>query len=681
MTFARFLAVFFAISFAAAAYAAESEPHSNARLTAVLLTAEDGVRPDASTLSAALYIDLATNWKTYWRSPGEVGYPPTIDWSSSSNVAGAEFFWPTPERFVAFDVENYGYEKQVVFPLRVMLNEPGQPAHLVAKVGLLTCAEICVPEEFEIDISLPVGSGIDTGVAEEIADAIAKVPGDGSSIGLSVSATRMVDDTLEVSLDKSGAFSEDPVVFPDLGEYGAFGPPEYDYALDRSSVLVSLPVLSLPEDAPPLKLVVATEGGAAEFTPEVLSGASSSSGPVSPSLLTILLFAFMGGLILNVMPCVLPVLSIKLTSAMTMQDKSPSRIRGGFLASALGVLTFMWTLALVLILVRVAGGSIGWGIQFQSPVFLALMISIMVLFAANMAGFFEISLPQSMNTRLATADGSSGLSGDFATGALAAVLATPCSAPFLGTAVTVALAGAAPLTFTIFTALGVGLALPYLLVAVRPNLISALPRPGHWMLYVRWFLAALLAGTAVWLAFVLGRVNGWTTVALVLGLLAATLLVVGFGKAGGWKPILASILLLTAIATPSILPTPDHGATAAGSELGYWTDWRQEEISEHVALGKTVFVDVTADWCLTCKTNKTLVLDREPVADLLESDSVVAMRADWTRPNDAILNYLQAHGRFGIPFNIVYGPGATEGITLPEVLTTDAVTAAIEQAR
>ncbi len=664
------------VMLASGAKAAESTAYSNERLTAVLLTAEDGVRPDASTLSGALYVDLSESWKTYWRSPGEVGYPLTIDWAGSENILDAEIFWPTPKRFVAFEVENYGYETQVVFPLRIALERPGEPARLTAQVGLLTCAEICVPENFELALDLPSGDGIDAEVAEEIARAVSTLPGDGSEIGLQVQSTSLSNELLQVSLRKDGGFSEDPSVFPDLGESGAFGAPEYDYAIDGSGVTVSLPVLSMPEDAPPLQLVVATPEGAAEFAPEISEAAVPTAGP---GLFWVLGLAFLGGLILNIMPCVLPVLSIKLTSAMSMRDKSPARIRTGFLASGFGVLSFMWALALVLVSIRAAGGSVGWGIQFQSPVFLALMMSIMVLFAANMAGLFEITLPQGLMTRLSRADGSPGIAGDFATGALAAVLATPCSAPFLGTAVTIALAGATPLTFAIFTALGLGLALPYFLVALLPSLVSALPRPGRWMLVVKWVLAGLLLATAAWLSFVLLRISGGLTVAIVLAVLVLAVFVVHRHRSGGQALGIVALLLAVAVATPAVLQRPQTDISQALAS-GPWTAWQPQAIAEHVAAGQTVFVDVTADWCLTCKTNKTLVLNRAPVSDLLASDAVLAMQADWTRPNDSILKYLQDNGRFGIPFNIVYGPAAPEGIALPEILTAQQVVDAIAAA-
>lgn len=299
----------------------------------------------------------------------------------------------------------------------------------------------------------------------------------------------------------------------------------------------------------------------------------------------------------------------------------------------------------------------------------------MILFAANLAGLFEITLPQSWTTRMARADGQPGLGGDFATGALAAVMATPCSAPFLGTAVTVALAGNNGETLAIFTSLGVGLALPYLLVALRPSMVQALPKPGAWMNTLKLVLAAMMAATAVWLASVLWTVIGATGLAVLL----AALLFAVWAVMQKRTPLRLSGLvagLIALIIAPSFTAAP-----VAGKEDAAWMAFNEAAIAGYVEEGHTVFVDVTAAWCLTCKANKALVLDREAVAERLDADTVMAMQADWTRPNPDILAYLQSNGRFGIPFNIIYGPGAPEGIALPEILTTDVVLSALERAR
>ncbi len=674
MPYLRIIAAVFLwiASAVAAANAASSPVYENEYITARLITAERGVTPDAGALSAALHIELRDGWKTYWKSPGQVGYPPEISWDGSQNLFSGQMLFPTPERFNAFDIENYGYSDTVTYPVQILLESRGAATDLKAGVSLLVCKEICVPQEFELTLSLFNDAGVDPQEAELIARALDSLPKDSDESGLSLDAVHLSrdDNALSAQITSLTPLS-DPQIFPDLGLDAAFGPPEWDIAQDGLSAWVHLPVLALPESLPQLELVVANGAQAASFLPDWSATAPTPPGG-GQTLWSVIVLALLGGLILNVMPCVLPVLSIKLTSALKARDQSLPRIRAGFVMSALGVLSFMWALAVILISIRAAGGQIGWGIQFQNPVFLGVMLSIVTLFAANMLGLFEITLPQRLHTRLAGIDGQPGLAGDFMTGALAAVLATPCSAPFLGTAVAFALAGSSFDVLVIFTALGLGLAVPYLLVALRPSLIRALPKPGRWMLVVKWIMGLLLALTALWLAWLLSSVAGWVVVAGVGVLLATALL------AMLRVPMLSLAAIATAVILPVLITPPTPPAAAANS---YWTAFDQTAIPGHVATGQVVFVDVTADWCLTCKTNKALVLDQDVVQAALIQDDVMPMQADWTKPNAAILNYLQSYGRFGIPFNIVYGPGAPQGIPLPEILTRDAVLDALAKAR
>ena len=663
---------------ASGATAGSSVAYSSERITARLITAENGVGPEASAISAALEITLAEGWKTYWRAPGAVGYPAELDWSGSSNLAGTEFQWPAPTRFEAFDIENYGYETAVTFPIRALLEEPGKSVILQADVNLLVCADLCVPELFTLSLVLPPGTGIDRDAGAKIAAAVQALPV--QDAGFTVTAAALDRDAarLEIALQSDAPMTALSVI-PDLGLDAAFGPPEIALGTGATSARVGFDVLSLPETLPPFAVIARDGPRAAELTPALGTALPTASAP--SGLAWFFLLAFIGGIILNVMPCVLPVLTIKFASVVKAYDQTAVRTRAGFLATALGVLAFMWALALALIAIRAGGGAVGWGIQFQSPVFLAVMAGIVTLFAANLFGLFEITLPQSWNTRMAGAGGS-GLGGDFATGALAAVLATPCSAPFLGTAVTFALAGSAGQTLAIFTALGLGLALPYLAVAVWPRLVRGLPKPGAWMDWVKRVMGVLLLATAAWLIWVLSGVAGRNVALMSLALFVAAILVVALMRAGTLRWGMVVACLAAGIALPTLLAAPDTRPAAPRADGPVaWTAFAPQEIAGRVSAGEVVFVDVTADWCLSCKANKALVLDRMPVVDALASDGVTAMMGDWTRPDDTILGYLKMNGRAGIPFNIVYGPGAPDGIALPELLTPGLVMDALAQAR
>lgn len=671
------------------ASAATSERATTPAVSAQLITAENGIAPGAGAISVGLALALGEGWKTYWRTPGEVGFPPEIDWTGSRNVAEVEFQWPAPERFTAFGIENYGYHGEVVFPLRIALEQPGQPAYLSASVTMLTCSDVCVPQDFVLTLELPEGTSIDTESATRIAEYADRVPV-GAEAGGITSATAHVDAeaiALTVTLRRSAPF-QTPDVFPELGEYGSFGPPDIRLGEDGRLLWARLPILSPPADPTAVPSLTATDTGGWAVT--VMPDRSAAAPPppyteapaAAPmaSMIWIALTAFLGGLILNVMPCVLPVLSIKLSSAMKLEGAGRATVRWGFLASAAGVMTFMWGLAAALFAWRLAGVTVGWGLQFQNPVFLALMIGILAIFAANLAGAFEIAPPAGLQTRLARAGGAGGHVEDFLTGAFAAVLATPCSAPFLGTAIAFALAGRGTDIALVFSFLGLGLAAPYLLVAARPGLVRHLPRPGRWMIALRVVLGILLAVTAAWLVWVLHGVAGTTTMLAVVGLTTGLVLLLslprlrGVIRAGLALPLVGIMLFGAGYLADTSAPR------TLDAQVTDWVPFNRAEIARRVSRGEVVFVDVTADWCLTCKANKALVLDREPVVSALAAAGVTPIQADWTRPDPVISRYLESFDRYGIPFNAVYGPAAPEGIVLPELLTADAVMAALDDA-
>lgn len=670
---ARIMSVIALLMLPVAALAGTSERYDGAALSARLVAVENGVAPEAGSVSAGLVVEMEPGWKTYWRTPGEVGLPPELDWSASDNVQEAELLFPAPTRFTAFDIENFGYGDRVVFPIRIALDRPGQPARLHMQARLLVCEDICIPEDFTLTLALPAGAGIDPDAAAMLADALARVPQEAADTDLTLEAAHLSEDALTVALAKPSGFRA-PDLFPELGE-AAFGKPEIRLSDTGNRLWARFPALYLPDDRPDLRLT-ATDSGFAATLPAPLSDTppAAPEARVDPGLLWTALIAVLGGLILNVMPCVLPVLSIKLVGAVKKAEKGQARVRSGFLLSAAGIISFFWVLGAATYALQSAGHAVGWGLQFQSPVFLTTMIAILVIFAANMAGLFELSLPSALQSRLSVAGGGGHL-GDFATGAFAAVLATPCSAPFLGTAVAYAMSGGALEIAVIFTALGLGLALPYLAISAVPRAVAFLPRPGRWMLGLRMLMGALLALTALWLFFVLWGVAGWPLTAIVAGLMALILVLLALPRLPGRAALVTATAAL-AIALPSL----SNPAPEAPTAVTRWADFNTGSISAHVAEGKTVFVDVTADWCLTCKANKALVLDRDPVASLLVSDGIVAMQADWTRPDPSISAYLERFNRYGIPFNAVYGPAAPDGIPLPELLSSDAVLTALDQA-
>lgn len=351
---------------------------------------------------------------------------------------------------------------------------------------------------------------------------------------------------------------------------------------------------------------------------------TQSLGPVTlepktgPSLWMILALALVGGLILNIMPCVLPVLGLKLHGLMRKAHKDTHRIRKSTLTTVFGILSFFAALALVLNLLLFLGHQVGWGIQFQSPYFLGFMMAVTLVFTLNLFGVFEFRTP---DLAVETVGGKSTGVHDFSLGFFAALLATPCTAPFLGTAVAYGLANGPGRNFLVFMTLGVGFAFPYLLIALRPQWIQVLPKPGNWMITVKKVLGVMMAATTVWLG---------------------------------------SLLI------PHLRTQAQDDTITAG-----WVSFDEGAIPTYVAQGKWVFVDITADWCVTCKANKAIILESGAAQALLDQPHIIKMRANWTKRSTDIAQYLKSQGRAGIPFNAVYKPGLNKPILLPEILTLD----------
>jgi suppressor for copper-sensitivity B len=657
-----------------------------------LLAASDTVGNDEE-IYLALQFTLAPSWKIYWRSPGDAGFPPSLDWAGSANLAEAEIAWPVPHRFVLFDLQTFGYGGDVVLPIRAKLERPGEPAALRAQLTYLVCSEICVPHDGELALDLPAGPLSSAPEVFLIEQARAQVPGEGAEAGLAVESALLRGGT-ENPLLRVVARSDLPFEAPDVL---VEGPPGF---------LFDAPEVELRDGGTRAELTVTT--GRSALAKGVLEGKRltltvtdgergleyetvARHDRIAPlptpmgGLLGIIALALLGGLILNLMPCVLPVLSIKLLSVVSHGGRDRGAVRVSFLASAAGILASFLVLAGIALALKAAGMAAGWGIQFQQPLFLSFMALIVTLFACNLWGLFEIPLPAWLGGLAQVGAGDHGhghgLAGHFATGAFAALLATPCTAPFLGTAVGFALARGATEILLIFIALGLGLALPYLAVAALPGLATRLPRPGPWMVMLRRILGLALAGTAAWLLSVLAAQVGLSAALVVGALLLALGVVLFIGRrwSGGLRAASVAVLAVIVFAAPAGFPA-GQTPLAETADNGDWLALDRAEIDRLVQDGQVVFVDVTADWCITCQVNKKLVIEQGDVAERLNNGAVTAMRGDWTLPSDEIADYLASFGRYGIPFNAVYGPSLPEGEALPELLTRKAVLDALDRA-
>ncbi len=660
-----------------------------------LVSAIKGVG-ERKSLALGLEFKLQPGWKIYWRSPGDAGYPPRIDWAKSKNVASAQFQWPVPERFSVLGLETLGYKDEVILPLKVEPVEPGKPVALRADISYLTCDEICVPHQVKLGLDLPAAAAKPSDQANVLARYSSKVPLEGPRQDLAIAAVSLApkgeDVVLKVKATAAKAFAN-PDLYVEGPEGAFFTRPKVSYATDAKTAVLTLTAGGVPQkefEAAPLRLTLVDNGRAMEHVVSVRLGEGTVPSVglgglvASQSILTIIVLALIGGLILNLMPCVLPVLSIKLLNVVGHGGSERGAVRAGFLASSAGILFSLLLIAGVLIGLKSAGMAIGWGIQFQQPVFLVLLTAILVLFACNLFGLFEITLPGQITNAAAQHGKGDSLSGHFMSGAFATLLATPCSAPFLGTAIGFALSRGPVEILIVFTALGIGFALPYLVIAAFPGLATRLPRPGPWMEHLRRVLGLALVATAVWLLTIVHTLVGLEATIAITALFAIVPMVFAARRLEGSRigrhaAVVVVGLTAAAVLVPAFSPsvTSTKGFSTA---TGVWQRFDEAAISRLVAEGKTVIVDVTAEWCITCQVNKAFVFDKGDVAEMLANPSVVAMQADWTRPDPAIAGYLARFGRYGIPFNVVFGPKAPQGIVLPELLTPNAVLSAFADA-
>lgn len=632
----------------AGAYAAESDWIGDLQIGEVRLVSAVMATGDLDRVPLGIEFTLAAGWKVYWRTPGEAGLAPVIDLVASPNpdLAG-RISWPLPKRFDAFGFDNFGYANEVILPLELAGHVVGTPLQIIADLDALACSDICVPFGGRLAMTLPDGPAVASPHAQAMAQYAAMVPRpatrkDGiSASGPSLRPARVEarPNGLFVSLVEGAPPIAD--IFVEAQDDVAFKAP---VSMQGGVFLEAVPADRLGFGPAPVTLTISAPPEMAEFQVMVTAVGDPSAGELADSLAPtgglswrIIALALLGGLILNLMPCVLPVLALKLAAVLDAVGAPRRELRLRFLAGAMGILTSFVVLAGGLALLRVAGGTVGWGVQFQHPAFLVVMMVMLGVFALSLVDLVMIPVPRFVrDLAVGGRGGSHFYGGDFMAGMLATVLATPCSAPFVGTAVAVALSGGMLDLFGIFIALGLGLAAPWILVAMQPSLVRFLPRPGPWMPWLKRGLALLLLATMIWLG---------------------------------------SVLL--------VLLGPSRAATMADGEAR-WGVWSQQAVSTSLDNNRPVFVDVTADWCVTCKANKALVLDRQPVsevmADAAAANEVTLLRADWTRPDDEIAAFLASHGRYGIPFSIILRPDGQAPIILPELLSDDAVLAALENA-
>ena len=640
--------------------------------------------PQANTVEALLEVKLDTGWKTYWRSPGEGGVAPSIDWSLSNNLEDVDWHWPMPKRYEFLGVETLGYKEHIIFPMTLHVEDMSKPVFLSGKLTMSSCTSICVLTDYEISLNFTPS---DLSASQEAMhlynQGMSHVPKPSKAITLDQISWDERSRTLSVIATNPQGWKQ-PDVFIDgtsqQAQDSSFRTPTI--RLEGNQFIAQMKVSSWfgsPDLVNQTLNATISDNDIAVELPGVVTDLPITVGSDS-NLLEVIAIALLGGLILNIMPCVLPVLGMKLSSVIAAEKLAQRQIRTQFLASAAGIVFSFWLLAGFLITLKLSGQALGWGVQFQSPYFIGAMVLITGLFAANMFGLFEIRLSSNTNTWLATRGDGSYL-GHFVQGMFATLLATPCSAPFLGTAVAFALGADFVTLITIFTALALGMAAPWLIIAAFPSLAKLMPKPGLWMNKLKTLFGFMMLATSLWLLTLMANFFSILLVSII-GCALAIALLWRLGKVKGRKPVILTLAFLMFGTAGSLIlgsVTADQWATPLPADHN-WQPLDTKQITQAVSQGKTVFVDVTADWCITCKANKISVLLQDPVYSKLGEENIVLMRGDWTKPSEYVTGYLQSNGRFGVPFNIVYGPSAPQGIPLPVILNSSEVVQAIKTA-
>lgn len=712
------------------------EPH-----TRLLMVADVRSITPGGEYTLGIIMTMEEGWHTYWKNAGEAGLPTEVIWDLPAGLTPGQILWPVPHKYnEGGEVVTFGYadETMLMVPVRASRDlRPGSTLTLSARVEWLECKHVCIPGSGTVTLSLPVTA------ARAEPDNIDLFNRYRQQLPLPVDAISDLQVTWElrkgsVSIVASTKrlFATDSMSAPDFYPEAIEGVEmgRTSARVDRGSGTITLPLSSYePVDGARVLrgvLVYAFESSpragafieiplSSDFCASLpLAGEQHTSGSVLDrpfesvsaqgpqlSLAMYLLFAVVGGLLLNIMPCVLPVIALKIFGLVGLGGDQPKRVRKlGFMFS-LGILVSFLTLALLVIVLQAAGEQVGWGFQFQEPAFVIVMCTIVFAFGLSLFGVYEINLPGSAVSGLGkilddqTRSGKSA-SASFAEGVFATVLATPCTAPFLGTALGFAFSQPAWVILLIFTSVAIGMSLPYLILTTRPAWTKFLPKPGEWMVTAKQFMGFLMMGTLIWLLYVLGKQLGmeaviWTSGFLLMVGVAcwligkySTLSASRMQRAVTW--IVAAGLLGTGywLFLEDIFAARDliSGGTAQAAITNeqdgiQWEPFSLRQLEADLEGDAPVFIDFTADWCLTCKVNEKSVLTDRSVIEKFRSMNIIAVKADWTTRNPEITQLLAKFGRSGVPLYVIFPPGRRSSpIVLPEIITTGIVLDALERA-
>lgn len=663
------------------ASARESLPLDTGNTEISLISNQDTISP-GSSFTVALRMKFEGDWYTYWRNAGDSGEPVDIQWTLPEGVRAGPIQWPVPTVKTVGPIKSYGMGGEVWLPITIIVDEtvnPNQPITLKAHAYFLVCDDICVPEDGAL--SLPIGIGETTSNPKHVKQVKAakeKIPPYNKHSASAAFENGEV--VFNVGVSTSG--SNPPQIFPHDNSIILHSDQIEITKAQQGFQFRATPGYGWDDGTPKGFSATLVEPNGRAWVIDVATDEVVDIGPVSNgsaesvsgaklSLFGAALGAFLGGLILNLMPCVFPIISLKALSLAKMAHGERRAIRQSAWAYTAGVLVSFVVFATLIIILKTAGASLGWGFQLQSPWLVAGLSLLLFAIGLNLLGVFELG-GRFQNIGSGRVNGSGGMS-SFLTGVLAVIVATPCTAPFMAGAIGVALTGSALVTLIIFLALGFGFALPFLAVAYIPGLLSRLPKPGAWMETFRQFLAFPMFAAAIWLAWVLSLQAGSTGILkLLLAGLALAFGIWALRKTGATIKTFGAVAIVVAILLPLSLSAPD---TTVAPKSGTWS---AEAVMAARAEGRPVFVDFTAAWCITCKANEFTVLKTNKTAKLFKRTDTAFLIADWTNRDDKIAAELERFGRAGVPLYLIYKPGSETPEILPQVLNHDILKEALE---
>jgi len=685
----RVAAYFVALSFLALASQSRAQVYQGKELVKAELLADTNAIVPGKPFTIGLLLRMAPGWHTYWAFSGDAGLPTELKWKLPSGWKVGEIQWPIPLKTTdPGDIETYGYEDEVLLMQEItppqQLND--STVKLSAEANWLVCEKICIPGSATLQLELPVSTTNQPANSEVFARYRHLLPQNWPESNVASANWSRVGRDLRLKITSETLANYAALDFFPLPEQGVVvGHPTIE-SRNKNEVIFRIPIESSEKSLSSVAgLVVYSQHPNGEdraaWQISAAPPVATTSAPPTRGIFTFLLFGFLGGIILNLMPCVLPVISLKIFGFIQQAGQSRRKILRSGLAFTAGIFAWFVGLALLLIVLKAAGRDVTWGgFQFTNPYFVLVLSVIVLVFALNLFGVFEISLPQGMTRGLLSTTERRDDLGSFFQGIFATVLATPCTAPFLGTALGFAFSQSPVVILAMFVAIAVGMGAPYLLLSAQPAWLRFLPKPGPWMVHVKQFMGFLLLATLLFLLYVLGAQRGlegaiWASCFLLV-------ISVACWMKGAFVLPTASVMKRAVVLGLMLVLVIGSGiyfiggkfrftsVALAGSRLrGDWQAFTPERLQAELDQGHSVFVDFTAAWCITCKFNEANVLESTEVRNAFQRHAIVKLRADWTNGDPTITKLLQHFGRPGVPLYVLYPGKNEEPIVFPEVLT------------